>query len=154
VGLSPQAWSGFTGLYSLSGTMAYPSLFATALMFLSWDLFLSLRDGRQDERRGGLAGWAVPGGLALALALLVLVHPFTAVNAVLGLGASAESSRRADSAVLFAADTDPAVRSRIVDRHGIACVLADLSSPPLAPGALPHFQIVSTAGSVGLSCRR
>jgi len=370
-GLNPQAWSGFVGLYSMSWTMAYPSLFATALMLLAWDLFLDLRDGR--------TGRAVPGSLALALALLVLVHPFTAVNTVLGLAAftlaaprevlrrwarlapvaavsvalallwpfakvtsllgapsgmaeihwtlvddlwadlgfahyglalvglpalaarrdrplgremavlfglvvavlgvafafgswgfarvlpvavlplhlslaawlaesgrhrkvmypvaaaacavglfgnqggltrplwapveastlsewqsrdpatgyqhlvsriepgqvvaaetewagrvvnergayslvpgwpypfaddSGEQARRADSAALFAAETAPARRAEITDRYGIACVLADLSSPALAPGALPGFRSVSTAGSVGLSCRK
>ncbi|MEO3784760.1 hypothetical protein ABGB12_15590 [Actinocorallia sp. B10E7] len=86
-GLKPQAWSGFVGLYSLSWTMAYPSLFATALMLLAWDLFLDLRDERP--------GWSVPAALALLLALLVLIHPFTAVNTVLGLAAFALAAPRA-----------------------------------------------------------
>ncbi|MCD0448781.1 hypothetical protein LO762_06165 [Actinocorallia sp. API 0066] len=86
-GLHPQAWSGFTGLYSLSWTMAYPSLFATALMLLAWDVFLDIRSGRP--------GYGAPALLALVMAVLVLVHPFTTVGTALGLVAFALADPRA-----------------------------------------------------------
>ncbi|GAB3652559.1 hypothetical protein GCM10027589_10120 [Actinocorallia lasiicapitis] len=68
-GTNPRDWSGFLGLYSLSWTLAYPSMFAAALMLLAWDLYL---------RRQWV--WLAP-----VLALVVLVHPFTALNTCLGL---------------------------------------------------------------------
>ncbi|WP_344834304.1 hypothetical protein [Actinocorallia longicatena] len=86
-GLAPRAWSGFLGLFSLSWTMAYPSMIASALMLVIWDLFLG---HRADPR-----GRARPAALAVLLALVVLVHPFTAVNTVLGLGAFALADPRA-----------------------------------------------------------
>ncbi|MEO3786659.1 hypothetical protein ABGB12_25310 [Actinocorallia sp. B10E7] len=68
-GLRPHEWSGFFGLYSLSWTMAYPSLTATALMLLAWREYLESRWVR----------------LAPLLALVLLIHPFTALNTALGL---------------------------------------------------------------------
>ncbi|GAA3238819.1 hypothetical protein [Actinocorallia longicatena] len=72
-GLSPREWSGFPGLFSLSWTMAYPSLLATGLMLLAWDLYLDRR------------WWP----LVPVLALIALTHPFTAFNTGLGLAAFA-----------------------------------------------------------------
>ena len=88
-GLHPRDWSGFLGLYSLSWTLGYPSVFATALMLFIWDAFLRFR-----SRPAGTRAWAdlmtvaVPGGV------LVLVHPFTAINTVLGLVAFALADHR------------------------------------------------------------
>ncbi|MEO5876043.1 MAG: hypothetical protein ABIS86_12440 [Streptosporangiaceae bacterium] len=76
-GLRPRDWSGFLSLYSLSWTMAYPSVFGTALMFLAWDVQLRRRDRPADL--------ALTVTLGLLMALLVLIHPFTALNALLGL---------------------------------------------------------------------
>ncbi|MCO6010586.1 hypothetical protein NE236_37080 [Actinoallomurus purpureus] len=78
-GIDPVAWSGFLGLYSLSWTMSYPSLIATALMLLVWDAFL-----RHRARPDGLRALAT---VALLGTLVVLIHPFTAVNMVIGLAA-------------------------------------------------------------------
>jgi hypothetical protein len=79
-GLHPRDWSGFLGLYSLSWTLGYPSLFAAALMFLIWDAFLRFR-----ERPAETQAWAAVAVVGVLGALVVLIHPFTALNTGLGL---------------------------------------------------------------------
>jgi hypothetical protein len=54
-GLFPREWSGFLGAFSLSWTMAYPSVFATALMLLIWDTFVRYRTAPSPARAGALA---------------------------------------------------------------------------------------------------
>ncbi|WP_433180606.1 hypothetical protein [Actinoallomurus sp. CA-150999] len=76
-GIAPVAWSGFLGLYSLSWIMCYPSVIGTALMLLVWDAFLRHRS--RPEGMGALATVALLG------ALVVLIHPFTAVSMTIGL---------------------------------------------------------------------
>ncbi|GAA4607321.1 hypothetical protein GCM10023195_27690 [Actinoallomurus liliacearum] len=76
-GIDPVPWSGFLGLYSVSWTMSYPSLIGTALMLLVWDAFL-----RHRARPEGVGAVAT---VALLGTLVVLIHPFTAVNMVIGL---------------------------------------------------------------------
>jgi alpha-1,6-mannosyltransferase len=84
-GVGPVSWSGFLDARSLSSGIAYPSAMGVALMFHIWALVLDFVETRQ---RGRLIG-------AVALtALLALVHPFTAVNAVLGLVAIAVATWR------------------------------------------------------------
>ncbi|MBC6464777.1 hypothetical protein [Actinomadura alba] len=85
-GLRPTEWSGFLGLTSLSWTMSYPSVIGTALMLLLWDAFLRYRSGDRGPR--ALAVITVLG------ALLLLTHPFTAANAVIGLVAFAFAGPR------------------------------------------------------------
>ncbi|SDH50703.1 hypothetical protein SAMN05421505_11737 [Sinosporangium album] len=68
-GVSPLEWSGVPQLRSLSDTLAYPSTFATALMLLCWTALL--------RRRLAVA--------APLFGLILLVHPFTAVNTALGV---------------------------------------------------------------------
>ncbi|WP_157407223.1 hypothetical protein [Actinomadura atramentaria] len=80
-GTEPRDWSGFLDLYSLSWTLTYPSTFATALMLLTWDVALSWLD-----RPGG---WRRPALLAALCWVIVLTHPFTAINTVIGLVAFA-----------------------------------------------------------------
>ena len=85
-GMHPVEWSGFLGLYSLSWTLGYPSVIATALMLFTWDAFL---------RHRAAASWR---GIAVIVALgvlLVLIHPFTAANTVIGLVAFALADPRA-----------------------------------------------------------
>jgi hypothetical protein len=86
-GLNPIEWSGFLGLYSLSWTMSYPSVIATAIMLFVWDAFLRHRD-RPEGRRALVAIVALG-------TLVVLIHPFTAVNTVIGLVAFSLADPRA-----------------------------------------------------------
>jgi hypothetical protein len=86
-GIDPVAWSGFLGLYSLSWTMSYPSVIGTALMLLVWDAFL--RHRAQPEELRPLVTVALLG------TLVVLIHPFTAVNMVIGLVAFVLADPRA-----------------------------------------------------------
>jgi hypothetical protein len=113
-GLRPPEWSGFFGLYSLSWTMSYPSLTATALMLLAWRAYLEAR-------------WAP---LAPLLALVLLIHPFTALNTVLGLSA-------------FALAEPARLRARGQYAAGAAALLlalawpwSDLTALPAASGGL------------------
>lgn len=86
-GLDPVGWSGFLGLYSLSWTLSYPSLLGTALMLLVWDAFL--------RHRAHPEGWGALTAVAVLGTLVVLIHPFTAVNTVLGLAAFVLADPRA-----------------------------------------------------------
>jgi hypothetical protein len=86
-GLRPIEWSGFLGAYSVSWTMSYPSLLAAAIMFVLWDAYLRSREGPR--------GWRTPAVMVVLGALLVLIHPFTAVNTVIGLIAFALARPRA-----------------------------------------------------------
>jgi hypothetical protein len=79
-GLHPRDWSGFMGLYSLSWMLGYPSVFAAALLFFVWDAFLRFR-----ARPAATVAWAHLATVAVVGALVVLVHPFTALNTMLGL---------------------------------------------------------------------
>jgi hypothetical protein len=88
-GLHPRDWSGFLGLYSLSWQLGYPSVFAAALMFFVWDAFLRFR-ARPAENWA----WADLAVVAVLGALVALVHPFTAINTVLGVVAFALADLR------------------------------------------------------------
>lgn len=84
-GLGSPHWSGFYDLSSLSFTLPYPSLFATGLMLLAWDMFLDLRRSLR---------WRNVVLLALLGPLILLVHPFTALNTAVGLAAFALTDLR------------------------------------------------------------
>jgi hypothetical protein len=86
-GLRPTAWSGFLGLYSLSCSMSYPSVMGTALMLLVWDAFLRYRARPED--------WCALAAVAVLGTLVVLIHPFTAVNMAIGLVAFALADPKA-----------------------------------------------------------
>jgi hypothetical protein len=81
-GLQPRVWSGFFSLWALPFVAAFPSTLALALTLLLW-AGLSRGPARWW-------GWA---GLGVLAALVVLIHPFTAVMA--GLGALALVAGRA-----------------------------------------------------------
>src|SRR5206468_3695612 len=100
------AWSGFFGLHSLSWNLAYPSTFAAALMLLSWDAYLRARasEGRPN-----------PWPLAGCLVAVVLIHPFTGVNAVIGLLA------------LVAADPKAALRTLARAGYGRVALTAGIA---------------------------
>ncbi|MFG3385612.1 MULTISPECIES: hypothetical protein [Streptomyces] len=83
-------WSGYLGLMSMTGNLGYPSAFAIGLTFWAW----ALTGARaRDERRvryvgpSGLRGLPGYAGLGLLYALILLVHPITAVAAALGAAA-------------------------------------------------------------------
>lgn len=74
-GWSSYGWSGFLDLRSVSAELPYPAMLGLALMFFIWDALLRYRSSAD---RTALVV------LALLAALLVLVHPFTAVNTAVG----------------------------------------------------------------------
>jgi hypothetical protein len=80
-GLQPRVWSGFFSLWALPFVAAFPSTLALALTLLLWAGL---------TRDPGRWRWI---GLGVLAALVVLIHPFTAVMA--GLGALALVAGRA-----------------------------------------------------------
>jgi hypothetical protein len=86
-GAQDTVWSGFFGLHSLSWNLGYPSTIAAALMFLVWDVFFAYRERAE--------GWRDPLALVVLLALVLLIHPFTAVNTLIGVAAFALANPRA-----------------------------------------------------------
>jgi alpha-1,6-mannosyltransferase len=84
-GTEPVTWSGFLGFSSLAWITPYPSTFAAALMLLAWDAYARVVKG---GRWAPLVGW---------LTLVVLVHPFTAAETVIGLLAFTLADPRAVS---------------------------------------------------------
>ena len=86
-GTSDFAWSGFLSLVSLSDTEAYPSTLATGLMLLLWAWL--------NERRGRtLLSPARMAGLGALLGLILLIHQFTGISAVVGCLAILVARRR------------------------------------------------------------
>lgn len=77
-GWNSYGWSGFLDLRSVATQLPYPSMLGLALMFFVWDALLTLR-ARRDPRTAAR--------LAVLAALLVLVHPFTALNTAVGAAA-------------------------------------------------------------------
>ncbi|MER6623793.1 hypothetical protein [Streptomyces sp. NPDC000931] len=83
-------WSGYLNLMSMTGNLAYPSAFATGLVFWAW----ALTGAR--ARNAGAVRYVGPGGLrpvsgyaalGALYGLVLLVHPITAVAAALGAAA-------------------------------------------------------------------
>lgn len=80
-------WSGYLGLMSMTGNLAYPSAFAIGLAFWAWALTgARVRDVRRVRFVGpsGLRGFTGYAGLGALYGVILLVHPITAVAAVLG----------------------------------------------------------------------
>ncbi|MFF3937570.1 hypothetical protein [Streptomyces phaeofaciens] len=80
-------WSGYLGLMSMTGNLAYPSTFAIGLTFWAWALTgARARDGRRVRFVGpsGLRGFTGYAGLGTLYGLILLVHPITAVAALTG----------------------------------------------------------------------
>lgn len=111
-GLRGTEWSGFCGLWSLTRGAAYPSTFAVGLTFLLWAwtdrLVRRGRPGRRETRdvltgreapggrdvpggRGG--GWVEHAALGAAGAVLLLIHPITALAATVGVAATVAARR-------------------------------------------------------------
>ena len=80
-------WSGYLGLMSMTGNLGYPSAFAIGLAFWAWALTGARARNTGRVRYVGprglpnLTGYA---GLGALYGLIMLVHPITAVAAVLG----------------------------------------------------------------------
>ena len=79
------AWSGFLSLVSLVETEAYPSTLATALTLHLW-AWLNRRDTLGGLRRTGLLG--------ALLGVILLIHQFTGMSAVVGCAAILVSRHR------------------------------------------------------------
>ncbi|MFD4476120.1 hypothetical protein ACFWPU_08395 [Streptomyces sp. NPDC058471] len=79
-------WSGYLGLMSMTGNLAYPSTFAIGLAFWAWSLAGHLASAPRS-------GWAHM-GLGALCGVILLVHPISSVAAVIGVVAFAASSRR------------------------------------------------------------
>ncbi|OAH10088.1 hypothetical protein [Streptomyces jeddahensis] len=82
-GTHPAWWSGYLGLLSMTGNLAYPSTFAIGLAFLAWAWAGSLA---ARPTAGSLWRYA---GLGALCGLILLIHPITAVGAVTGVVAFA-----------------------------------------------------------------
>ncbi|MGW2825051.1 hypothetical protein ACWC24_29210 [Streptomyces sp. NPDC001443] len=124
-------WSGYLGLMSMTGTLAYPSAFAAGLAFWAWSLTgARVRDTRRVRYVGpsglrGLAGYAAVGAL---YGVILLVHPITSVAAVTGAAALVAGRRR---------DRRPAVWARWALAGAVA----------VAVGACwPYFNVFALAG--------
>ncbi len=73
-GVAGFGWNGFPGLTALSFSFAFPSTPAFALMVAAWTVFTRFR----DSGRGLVALVVLP-------PVIVLVHPFTAVETLVGI---------------------------------------------------------------------
>ena len=119
-GPHPWQWSGFINLAGLPLILPYPSTFATALMFLSWVLLLN---AIAHPRAAPIVGIAVPAWL------IVLSHPYTMANTLLGVIAIMVAERQSVSRRLLAA------------LGGAALAAAALAV------AWPYFPILQVPGS-------
>jgi hypothetical protein len=81
-------WSGFLGLQSMVRGISYPSTLAVGLTFHLWAL-----TSRFARRGPGPGPWAYA-GLGLLAGLVMLVHPFTAMGAAIGMGALVAARQR------------------------------------------------------------
>jgi len=80
-------WSGYLGLMSMTGNLGYPSTFAIGLAFWAWALTGARARNAERVRfigPSGLPGPAGYAGLGALYGLILLIHPITAVAAVLG----------------------------------------------------------------------
>ncbi|MGQ5225963.1 hypothetical protein [Streptomyces sp. yara] len=96
-------WSGYLNLMSMTGNLPYPSAFAIGLAFWAWALTgARARDtgGVRFLGPGGLRPPSGYAGLGLLYGLILLVHPITAVAAVLGALALVAGWQRRWSAAL------------------------------------------------------
>jgi hypothetical protein len=94
-GVRGTEWSGFCGLWSLTRGASYPSAFAVGLTFLLWAWTDRLVAARPDGGGpAGVRGWAAHAGLGAAGAVLLLIHPITALAAAVGALATVTARQR------------------------------------------------------------
>ncbi|MFJ6565815.1 hypothetical protein ACIQNU_00175 [Streptomyces sp. NPDC091292] len=79
-------WSGYLGLMSMTGNLAYPSTFAIGLTFWIWAWTARLVRSESTPLRQYAGVGALTG-------LTLLIHPITAVGTVIGMAALALSGR-------------------------------------------------------------
>ncbi|WNI15758.1 hypothetical protein [Actinacidiphila sp. ITFR-21] len=123
-GVRGTEWSGFCGVWSLTRGACYPSTFAVGLSFLLW------AGADRLARRGGPARCYA--GLGLLGAVLLLIHPVTALAAVVGAVATVAGRQRRWSA-------------RAAARWGLAAAVA-----VAAAGVWPYFDVFALAGDTSL----
>ncbi|MFF7855013.1 hypothetical protein [Streptomyces sp. NPDC007904] len=124
-------WSGYLGLMSMTGTLAYPSAFAIGLTFWAWALTgAPARDAGAVRYvgPGGLRGLSGYAALGVLYGLILLVHPITSVAAALG-------------AVALVAGWQRGRRPAVVGRWALACGAA-----LLAARAWPYFDVFALVG--------
>ncbi|MER5212899.1 hypothetical protein ABT063_20555 [Streptomyces sp. NPDC002838] len=113
-------WSGYLGLMSMTGNLGYPSTFAIGLAFWAWGVTgVRARDG------GRAVGYA---GLGTLYGVILLIHPITAVAAVLGAVALVAGWQRGRSAA-------------VVGRWALVGVTA-----LLVAACWPYFDVLALAG--------
>ncbi|WP_344608901.1 hypothetical protein [Streptomyces glaucus] len=137
-------WSGYLGLMSMTGNLAYPSTFAIGLSFWAWAL-TGARARRGSSPPGGGGGSAGPGpgrragpgglprpagyaGLGVLYGLILLVHPITSVAAALG-------------AVALVAGWQRGWRPAVAGRWALTGLAA-----PAAAAWWPYFDVLALAG--------
>ncbi|WP_370258961.1 hypothetical protein [Streptomyces sp. V4I8] len=142
-------WSGYLSLMSMTGNLGYPSAFAIGLTFWTWALTGARARGQghgygRGPERGavryvgpsGLPGLAGYAGIGVLYGLILLIHPITAVAAVLG-------------AVAFVAGwqcgwgraSQGGARGAVVVRWG-----ATAGTAVLVAGCWPYFDVFALAG--------
>jgi hypothetical protein len=120
-GVQGKEWSGFCGVWSLTRGASYPSAFAVGATFHLW----ALTDRLARRRTTGWTGYAL---LGVACGLLLLIHPITALAAVVGI-----------TAILTARQQDWS--RRVVARWLLVGALALLVAV-----AWPYYDVFSLAG--------
>jgi hypothetical protein len=125
-------WSGYLGLMSLTTNISYPSAFAIGLTFWAWALTSTRACANErafrDVGPSGLESWWGYAGIGALYGLILLIHPVTAVSAVVG-------------AVAIVAARQRAWRGPVVVRWA----LAGAAALTLAV-AWPYFDVLSLSG--------
>ncbi|MFF7328444.1 hypothetical protein [Streptomyces sp. NPDC008150] len=136
-------WSGYLGLMSMTGNLGYPSTFAIGLSFWAWAWTLALaRDGAPVRFVGprGMRGLTSYAALGLLYALVLLVHPITAVASALGAVACVAGEQRWGSRI-----RPPRERARrrrgLLLRWSLTAAVAGC-----AAAAWPYFDVLALAG--------
>lgn len=129
-------WSGYLGLMSMTGNLAYPSSFAIGLTFWAWAL-----TGSRARGGTGAVRYVGPGGhrsvwgyaaLGALYGLVLLVHPITAVATATGAVALVAGWQR---------DWCPAVAGRWAVTGAVALAVAV---------AWPYYDVLALAGDPGV----
>ncbi len=144
-------WSGYLSLMSMTGNLGYPSAFAIGLTFWAWAWTGTRARGQgagqeQDRERergavryvgpDGLPGLAGYAGLGALYGLILLIHPITAVAAVLGAVAFVAGWQRG-----WRSGARGGARGAVVVRWGVTAVTA-----VLVAGCWPYFDVFALAG--------
>ncbi|MFC7310511.1 hypothetical protein ACFQVC_40650 [Streptomyces monticola] len=113
-------WSGYLGLMSMTGHLSFPSTFGIGLAFWIW-----ASTARLARSGGPLAAYA---GLGILSGVVLLVHPISAVAAMIGVAA-------------FVAGWQRDWHARVVGRWALVAVVAVLVAT-----AWPYYSVFSLVG--------